>query len=448
MTGSFPNARISKPGTVVLAAPKSGSGKTTVALGLMRALKRKGLKVQPYKAGPDYLDGSWHRAACGTASYNLDTWMIDRDVLRNHFGATLQGHDIGIVEGVMGLYDGYEGSITGSTADLAILLDIPVILVVDCKGFSGSVAPLAAGFRDFRKECRFAGVVCNNVASDTHEKYLREALVSASLPVLGCIRRDKSLGLEHRHLGLVAAQDQRADEKVLDAMADAVSRQVNLAAVVAASKTIECPSERKSMVSHSVLESVAGLTNARKCRIAVAQDEAFHFYYQANLDLLIREGAELVFFSPLRDTQLPDGIHGLYLGGGYPEVHAEQLSGNESMRAAVLDFSRKGGCIYAECGGYMYLGGHLIKNGTHWPMCGVFGCDFFMDDGKRKRLGYREAVTRCDTILGPAGEVMRGHEFHYSWCKQSVENDAPFSIRSRTGDGEDPAGSRISHTLG
>jgi cobyrinic acid a,c-diamide synthase len=433
MTGSFPNARVNNPGAVVIAAPRSGSGKTTVALGLMRALKRKGLKVQPYKAGPDYLDGSWHQAVCGTASYNLDTWMVDRDVLRHHFGATLQGHDIGIVEGVMGLYDGYEGTITGSTADLAMLLGIPVVLVVDCKGASGSVAPLTAGFRDFRKECRFAGVVCNNVASDTHEKYLREAFVSTDIPVLGCIRRDESLRLEHRHLGLVAAKDH--EDKVLEAMADAVLRQVDLALLVAAASHVEFP---------GALPAAKPCT----CRIAVARDAAFHFYYQANLDLLIREGAELVFFSPLSDTQLPDDIHGLYLGGGYPEVHAEQLADNGSMRRCIKEFSHRSGCVFAECGGYMYLGAHLQKDGVPWPMCGVFGCSFSMADGKRKMLGYREATTTSETLLGPKGTLVRGHEFHYSYCDQIEEHDAPFQTTPRNGHTGQPAGRLTAQTLG
>ena len=430
-----------EPRACIIAATASGSGKTTVALGTMRALARRGRTVQPFKAGPDYLDGTYHTLAAGTPSYNLDSWMIEASVLSGQFRSVLSGRDIGIIEGAMGLYDGFEGTIEGSCARLARLLDIPVILVVDCKGLSGSVAPLVHGFSTFRSDVHVAGVILNRTGSERHVRYLKEALAASGIPVVGYLPRNEEIALSHRHLGLFAASHGGITEEKIDRIADAVETTIDLDLLLQLCTPVPTPF------------SSAGTGNERKrhsCRIAVALDAAFHFYYQANLDMLEQAGAELVRFSPLADTALPDDIHGVILGGGYPEEHAGALTANSGMRRSIREFSEAGGCIYAECGGYMYLGDHLEKDGVDHPLCGVFPVGFRMNDRKLKSLGYREITFAADTILGPEGTVVRGHEFHYSLVKeQPAGSSAPFSVTARIASaGPEPAGMTVRNALG
>jgi cobyrinic acid a,c-diamide synthase len=471
----------------IIAAASSGSGKTTVSLGIMRALSRKGLRVRPFKAGPDYLDGTYHALAAGNTSYNLDTWMIDAARLNGHFRSCLAGRDIGVVEGVMGLYDGFEGTMKGSTADLARMLNIPVILLVDCKGMSGSVAPLVSGFKHFRKDVHPAGVILNRTGSERHVRYLKEALAEVDIAIVGHLPRNEELALEHRHLGLFAAQYGGITEEKIGKIADAVEKTIDLDLLIRLCGSVEEEERgqrsegrsqwaedrgRKSEVrgqkagraekSSPGFPSTLNLSASPRlrvsissrekctCRIAVARDDAFHFYYQANLDMLEAAGAELVFFSPLKDATLPRDINGLLLGGGYPEEHAVELAKNESLRQSVRDFSLAAGCIYAECGGYMYLGDHLEKDGKCLPMCGVFPVGFSMNEGSRKSLGYREITLAFDTVIGPAGTVMRGHEFHYSSQKQIISDKcpAPFMISPRNASAPVPAGMLVGKTIG
>ncbi len=410
------------PRACIIAAPSSGSGKTVITIGLIRALVNQGYRVQPYKNGPDYLDVTWQGFAAGKASYNLDTWMIKRDILTSHFHETLSGNDIGIIEGAMGLYDGYEGTINGSTADLAIMLKLPVILVIDCEGLSGSVAPIVYGFKQYNKKCSIAGIILNNTSSSKHEKYCREALVDINIQVLGCIPRNAKLNLNHRHLGLIAASDDLKTEKTINEISSIIEKNIDLELLY---KTMKC-------LPNACFKSLPYYKNHRICKIAIAKDEAFHFYYQANLDLLEKNGAELVFFSPLKNKTLPSGINGLYIGGGYPEEYAELLSKNTSMRMSIYEFSINYGCIYAECGGYMYLGRMLIKNKFAWPMCGIFDIDFEMNENKRKCLGYRKVKQLINTVLGEKNLSFRGHEFHYSNCIEPEKYNIPFSIVSRS----------------
>ena len=434
------NVSYNPPPSCIIAAPASGSGKTTLALGIMRALTRKGLMVQPYKAGPDYLDGTYHTLATGTPSYNLDSWMIDAKVLSDHFRALLCGKDIGIIEGAMGLFDGFEGTIEGSSAQLAALLGIPVLLVVDCKGMSGSIVPIVNGFATFRQDVKIAGVILNRTGSERHVSYLKEALTAIDIPVIGYLPREDSLALEHRHLGLIAAQHGGITEQKIDAIAGAVEQTVDLDLLIRLCRG--APEQMRPVKTIG--------RKKRGCRIAVARDAAFHFYYQANLDLLEQAGAELVVFSPLHDVSLPDGTDGLLLGGGYPEEHAAALADNTEMRKSISTFSEAGGCVYAECGGFMYLGGHLEKDGVKYPMCGVFPAGFCMNDLKRKSLGYREITLAVETILGPEGTNVRGHEFHYSLIKEYPALPcAPFSILPRiVSTAPEPAGMSIRNTVG
>ena len=354
--------------------------------------------------------------AAGKSSYNLDTWMISRDTLTSHFHETLSGNDIGIIEGAMGLYDGYEGTINGSTADLAIMLNLPVILIIDCKGMSGSVAPIVYGFKHYNENCRIAGIILNNIGSSKHENYCRDALSDINIPVLGCIPRNTKLTLNHRHLGLIAASDDLKTEQTIDELSSIIEMNIDLDLLYQSTKCLPIAS----------FNSIPDNNNNSSCKIAVAKDEAFHFYYQANLDLLVKNGAELVFFSPLRDKKLPSGIKGLYIGGGYPEEYAEQLSQNTSMRMSIYEFSLNYGCVYAECGGYMYLGRMLIKNEFAWPMCGIFDIDFEMNENKRKCLGYRTVNQLINTVLGETNISFRGHEFHYSHCTEPDNSDTLF----------------------
>lgn len=431
-----------RPRACLLSAVHSGSGKTTVSLGIIRALARRGLTVQPFKAGPDFLDGTFHTRAAGTSSYNLDTWMIDTEALSAHFRALMTKRNIGIVEGAMGLYDGFEGTMKGSSAELARTLGIPVVLVIDCKGLSGSVAPLVHGFRTFRSDVHVSGVILNRTAGDRHFRFLKEALSPLDIKIIGHLPRNESYALEHRHLGLVAASYGGITEELIETIAEAMKETIDLDLLVRICAPVAPDAAFVKPIANKQ-DSV--------CRIAVARDAAFHFYYQANLDMLEAAGAELVEFSPLSDRSLPDSVDGLIFGGGYPEEHAAELAENELMRRSILDFSLSGGCIYAECGGYMYLGGHIEKDGIAHPMCGVFPSVFKMNDGTLKNIGYRKITLAVDTILGPAGTVMHGHEFHYSVQKTDREGTtcAPFRILPRiVTDIAQPAGLMVRNTLG
>ncbi len=439
MTGATGTDPASTFRACVIGAPRSGSGKTTVSLGIMRALTRSGRRVQPFKAGPDYLDGTWHTAAAARPSYNLDTWMIERHALRAHFHSVMDGANVAVVEGVMGLYDGFEGTVEGSTADVAMTIGAPVVLVVDCSHQSGSVAPLVYGFRHFNPHCEISGVILNNTGSARHEAYCRQALRCVDVPVLGCIPRHERMRLRDRHLGLEAAGPGDEAERIIDAIARMVEDHVDLDALLGAMGGIDGrPPDRAACAG-----------GHPRCRIAVAHDAAFHFYYRANLDMLQHEGAELVFFSPLEDASLPGDIDGIYLGGGYPEVHAERLAANEAMRRAIRELADDGGCVYAECGGFMYLGSEVTYDGRTWPMCDVFDTRFHMPEDGRKTLGYRQVALSADCILGGKGITARGHEFHYTQCidENGESYEAPLRAFRRDESEGVPCGRRKKRTL-
>jgi cobyrinic acid a,c-diamide synthase len=384
----------------MIAAPKSGSGKTTVTLALLRTLARRGLRVRPYKVGPDYLDPTYHHLACGEVSYNLDSWMTGEDYIARHFGETAAGYDVAVIEGVMGLFDGRGGSFAGSSAEIAAILGLPVILVVDCSGMSASVAPLVQGFARFDERVDVTGVILNNVAGENHLAYLTAALEKVSCLVVGHVFRDDELRLRHRHLGLVTAASAGLSGEDLDRLSGRVTRHLDVDGLLESARplgTAAAPSRRP----------------VRRATVAVARDEAFHFYYPANLDHLREQGADILFFSPLRDSSLPPETDLVYLGGGYPEVYAPELSRNTAMRGCLRDYVSAGGALYAECGGLIYLGRSLLSQGERYPLCSVFDLDFRMLPS-RKRLGYVEIELTEDTLIGPKSTRARGHEFHYS----------------------------------
>lgn len=395
---------------MVIAAAGSGSGKTTVALALMAALRRRGRAVAPFKVGPDFIDPGHHAAACGRPSRNLDGWMLDRETSRGIFARGATDAEVAVVEGVMGLFDGYDGrSEAGSTAQMAKWLDLPVLLVVDARSMARSAAALVQGFERFDPDLRFAGVLFNRIGSPRHLAHLREALEGhVRMPCLGGLLRDERLRMPERHLGLVTAEDHPLDRAALDTLADWIEAGCDLDSLVAGMEPVTAS---PSPWPHPA----AGPSPAKgRARIGVARDRAFCFYYPENTELLEMAGAEVVWFSPLEARFLPGDLDGLYLGGGYPELHAAALSDNAALREQVARASRDGMPIYGECGGFMYLCRALEDaDGVRHPMAGCFPFVARMTPRLRS-LGYREARLERDTLLGPAGRTLRGHEFHYS----------------------------------
>lgn len=389
---------------LVIAAAQSGSGKTTVATGLLSALRQRGIVVQSFKVGPDYIDPGYHRLASGRAAHNLDTWLVPKERVPALFAEESEGADIAVVEGVMGLYDGGREGVS-STAEIAKLLKAPVILVIDAKSMGASAAALAMGFRDYDPEVQLAGVILNRLGSKTHEAMIRQAMKDIDMPVFGALYRNEELHMPERHLGLLPAEE-NTDREIVEALGNAVAGSLDLEAIL----HMACLTP--DLALHETAAEQRGLAKTI-CRIGIARDEAFSFYYPASLKELERLGAELVPFSPLHDEALPD-VDGLFIGGGFPEMFAEKLAGNASMRTAIREAAAQGIPIYAECGGYMYLMQELQAFDGHChTMCGVFSGRAEMTR-KLQMVGYVEACLQQDTVLGPAGMVIHGHEFHFS----------------------------------
>ncbi|MFJ1655563.1 cobyrinate a,c-diamide synthase [Streptomyces sp. NPDC088337] len=392
---------------LVVAAPSSGSGKTTVATGLMAALARRGLSVSPHKVGPDYIDPGYHALATGRVGRNLDAYLCGPELIGPLFLHGARGCDIAVVEGVMGLYDGAAGEgELASTAQVAKLLRAPVVLVVDASSQSRSVAALVHGFVTWDPEVRIGGVILNKVASDRHEALLREALDSVGVPVLGVLRRVEQVETPSRHLGLVPVAERRAAAvDAVAAMAAQVFAGCDLEALVALARgagALSC----EAWDAAEVLPSTGDGGHRERPRVAVAGGSAFTFSYAEHAELLHAAGAEVVPFDPLRDERLPEGTRGLVVGGGFPEVYAAELSANEPLREAVAGLALGGAPVAAECAGLLYLCRELDGR----PMCGVLDASARMTG--RLTLGYRDAVAVSDSVLAGAGERMRGHEFH------------------------------------
>jgi cobyrinic acid a,c-diamide synthase len=397
---------------LVVAAPASGSGKTTVATGLMAALRRRGTAVAPFKVGPDYIDPGYHALAAGRPGRNLDPVLVGTDriaPLARHGSA---GAEVAVVEGVMGLFDGRIPDGPGSTAEVAALLGAPVLLVVDCRGQSRSLAALLHGFRSFDPALRIGGVVLNRVGSDRHEEVLRAAADEAGLPVLGALPRRDALAVPSRHLGLVtAAEHGAAAHAAVDAMAELVAAHVDLDAVVALAAPL--PDGPAWSPADAVRTEVPGSPV-----VAVLGGPAFTFGYTEHVELLAAAGVQPVVVDPLRDTALPAGTRGLVLPGGFPEEHVAELAANAALLAAVRELATSGAPVHAECGGLLYLCETL--DGT--PMCGVIPAA--ATRAERLTLGYRDAVALADSVLHPAGARVPGHEFH-RWSATPRAGAAP-----------------------
>jgi cobyrinic acid a,c-diamide synthase len=401
---------------IVIAGVSSGVGKTTVATGLMAALKRAGTTVAAAKVGPDFIDPSYHALACGRPARNLDPWLCGSASIASLAARAAAGADILVVEGVMGLFDGAADGEPSSTADVARLLDAPVLLVVDASAMSTSVAALVRGYRDHDPHLRIAGVVLNRVASDAHEQLLRDAIGPLGLPV-GCLRRDDALMWRDRHLGLVpVAEHPAAVTKSLERLAFVVGAGFDLDLVRSIARS--APPLPVEPVS---LPAFAGTS-----RIAVASGTAFTFSYTDNVEALEATGAEVVPFDPLHDPRLPPAIDGLMVGGGFPEIYGEQLSANTPLMRDVAERVAGGLPTWAECGGLLWLATELDGR----RMVGAVPTRAAL--GNRLVLGYRQGRTTSDSPIGPAGTVVRGHEFHYSVCEpagDAVELSSRFGHR-------------------
>ncbi|MCL2032566.1 MAG: hydrogenobyrinic acid a,c-diamide synthase (glutamine-hydrolyzing) [Methanomassiliicoccaceae archaeon] len=409
---------------IVIAGTHSGAGKSTITMGLLMALKKRGLNPQSFKTGPDYLDPMHHTMVLGKECRNLDTWMF-KDEAERLFVKGSEGSGISVIEGVMGLYDGIDGtSEEGSTAHLSKIVKAPVILVIDAKSMARSAGAIALGFKEYDADVNLAGVIFNRVGSEKHLRILERSL--KDIPCLGGVLRDECMALESRHLGLIPAAenyDRGKYEKIMEHVESCVDidRLVEIAGTAPSfTRKYDPPSKKKS-----------------KVRIGVAKDRAFNFYYIHNIEAMIEAGAEIVPFSPI-DGDLPD-VSGLYFGGGYPEIFSEKLEKNEKVRSAVKKASEDGMPIYAECGGLMYLSKHIcLTEGGRHEMCGVLEAESKMND-RRRSLGYVEMTSNADTILCEKGWTVRGHEFHYSAISPAGHREYAFDLTRGNGieDGKD-----------
>jgi cobyrinic acid a,c-diamide synthase len=390
----------------VISAPMTGSGKTTVTLGLLAALRNRGVAVQPFKIGPDFIDPGLHEIAAGVPSHNLDGWMLSRETNEWFFAQATNGKEIAVVEGVMGLYDGFDGkSEHGSTAEIAKWLGLPVVLVVDAHAMARSAAALVLGFQQFDADVKIAGVIFNRVGGQGHYRILVDAM--PEVPVFGCLPANPAVEISERHLGLLTAPEVtmgkiRAIEEFLEKHLDIDRIVSSVGAVYDRTPFVESAKNARSQTAPTV-------------RVAIAQDEAFSFYYHANRIALQEAGGSLVEFSPLRDHEVPDADF-LYIGGGYPELYRRELAANTAMRRSIRRFIESGKKFYAECGGLMYLAESIDDA----EMVGVIPAKIQMTS-HLVDFGYCEIATTQQSILGPAGTIARGHQFHYSRCSSGGE---------------------------
>ena len=410
---------------VVIGATKSGSGKTTIVTGLLAALRQRGLRVQPYKVGPDYIDPGYHRLASGQSSHNLDSWLMSMDTMVEVFASSAAQADLAVIEGVMGLYDGGNKGIS-STAEIAKRLAAPVVLVLDCKSMGASAAAEALGFKLYDPAVKLAGVILNRLGSDNHERIIREAMEQLDIPVLGAVRRNDELIMPERHLGLLPVEENQ-EQAVINRMGQAMAAQLDLEKIIRIGEQAE---------ALKVEDKSSRETGVPQVRIGLARDEAFSFYYPESVGVLEKMGAEIVEFSPLNDRKLPQ-VEGLIFGGGFPEMFADRLSSNRELMAQIRWAAEAGMPIYAECGGFMFLAKAMEDfAGRVFPMCDILPCQVKMNK-KLQMVGYVSARLQQDSILGKKGDTIKGHEFHFSTeCggEETAEAQRAFAFtRARNG---------------
>lgn len=399
---------------IMISATSSSVGKTTFSCGLMRAITNRGKKVQPFKVGPDYIDTEYHFKASGIKSRNLDEFMLPKEEIKYVFEENSKDKDISVIEGVMGFYDGYGATIDYcSSASISKILECPVILLIDAKAMAASGAAMVYGFKNLDKNVNIAGVVLNNVNTESHYNILKEAIENyCDVEVLGRIPKDEKFALTSRHLGLTPSFEIDKLDTQLDYIASKIEEFVNIDKIleIAERKSLEYDERRRDF-----------LKSTTNIKLALAYDKAFNFYYQDNLDLLEEMGVELVKFSPLEDHNIPE-CDGIYIGGGFPEVFAKELSANKSIRAHIKQLSESGMPIYAECGGLMYLGETVDDlEGNSYDMVGIFEGRSVMKN-KLQRFGYCEGSAKVKTPISEISQVVKGHEFHYSVFESKLDN--------------------------
>ncbi|MDD9302582.1 MAG: cobyrinate a,c-diamide synthase [Desulfobacter sp.] len=453
----------------VIGATGSGTGKTTISLALMAWLEKKGIRVAPFKVGPDFIDPGLHSKVAGSVSFNLDSWMLSRSYNRDLFYSKSRDREIAVVEGVMGLFDGYDVlSDTGSTAQMAKWLDLPVLLVVSAKGKARSAAAIVKGFEAFDPDLKFAGVVFAQAGSQRHYQYLKDAVEqNCTTPCLGYLPQNEKIVMPERHLGLVTADEMPISSKTLSALVSMVDDHLDMDRLINGLLDLEFPeigradtprikqdpSATRVRAGETRVPGLKAVQGPGRARIAVARDKAFCFYYPDNLEMLEAAGAELVYFSPLTASCLPEDIDGIYFGGGYPELNAKALATKTLLLDQIQEASLGGMPIYGECGGFMFLCRDLISARSEAParMCRVFEFDIQMSTRLRS-LGYREITLTRDTLIGKKGDRMRGHEFHYSSMveTQPCENvsDTVYEVASRVGQKVSLKGYQKNMTLG
>ncbi|WP_206814631.1 cobyrinate a,c-diamide synthase [Chroococcus sp. FPU101] len=391
---------------MIIAGERSGVGKTTITLAILAFLTQKGYSVQSFKVGPDYIDPMFHTAITSLPCRNLDPILTSENYVLSCFGQYSQNIDYALIEGVMGLFDGvrYDQFIDyASTAHIARILNIPVILVIDCSRLSGSVAAIAQGYSSLDPKIKIAGVILNKVGSDRHLELLQEALSPLNIPILGVLRRHDLIALRDRHLGLIPTLELSNSNQLFE----------QLAILAQTSFDWEQFLPLLSATANQRGKTISITSASIPVKIAVAQDKAFSFYYQDNLDILEKLGAELIFWSPMSESSLPKGIDGLYFGGGFPEVFAQELAENRILRQDIKNAIAQGLATYAECGGMMYLCEQLIDfDGKIWDMVGSLPTVTRME--KKLTLGYRQATAQREGLMFNYGDRVKGHEFHYS----------------------------------
>src|SRR2546421_2634925 len=394
---------------LVIAGTSSSVGKTILTAGLIAAFKARGLTVQSFKVGPDYIDPAYLSHVSGRPCRNLDSWMLGDGALRQVLAQGALGADLALVEGMMGLFDGRGATTDGSTAEVARSIKAPVVLVIDVSSMGESAAAVALGFKSYAESPKIAGVLLNNVASEGHRRSVEDAIWdTAKLPVLGALRTMPALDIPQRQLGLLPVTENKASRRMIGVLAETIARDVDLDLLL----RIASKAELVPLVPKKVF--LGKRDGGPRVRLAVAYDDAFNFYYPENLELLEDPGAEIVPFSPLEDTHLPQDAAGVYLGGGFPEIFVEPLAKNRSMAESIQRAYLNGPPISAECGGLMYLGRSLrSESGTTYEMADVIPVDVEMD-GEIHRFGYRQLLTLEENILSPRGQFYRGHEFHWS----------------------------------
>ena len=395
-----------KTKAVLIAGAGSGTGKTTVTLGLMAALSKKGLTVQGFKTGPDYIDPSLHKIISNRPSVNLDTWMMPRDFLKRSFAYRAKKADISVIEGVMGLFDGrHADAADGSTAELAKQLNVPVVLIINAASMARTAAAIVQGMVNFDPDVTLMGVVFNQVASPYHLEILKKAVAAyCTVPVLGGIFKNPDLSLPSRHLGLFMGEDGILTPEKIHTLETEVSKGLDVDGLLERAE-IDIPDR-----------PLFGPLKSETCKVAaIAKDNAFCFYYEDNIEILKHLGYDIVFFSPLKDERLPENADVYYFGGGYPELYAKALSENKNMRQSVLNHCENGAFIYGECGGLMYLGEALTTvDGTTYPMCGCFPFETAMQE-RLQSLGYTDVWLEEDMgFFKRTPTALKGHCFHYS----------------------------------